>query len=325
MKTKIWHLIGDRRAGGSNHLVRNLLASRLSDRFDFSMLTLAEARAQLGYQKPDLIIFHYPCTWKYLPDLMQLKKSSPVYLCDHHYCQEFERNRVAARWRFRLMLKLSYTLVNGVLSVSQAQRQWMIEANLVKEEKVTVINPASPIEKMLQIQRKVPGSPLILGAYGRFAQQKGFDILLRAIAQLPGEHFHLHLGGYGPDEATLRQLAQGLPQVKLLGAIEDVPSFLSTCEVVVIPSRWEPWGLVALEARAAGKPILASAVDGLCEQVRGCGLLVPSESPSALAYAIATLPESPLEDWGEAGRASARGAWEEFLQEWDSFLERASR
>lgn len=329
-KPKIWHLIGDKRAGGSNHLVRNLIASPLSDRFEFSMLRLEDAKKQLnqGISPPELIIFHYPCAWKYLADFIKLRQYSPIYLCDHHYCQGFEQHQVNARWRFRVMLKLFYGMAKKVISVSKAQRQWMLEANLTSSEKIITIPPASPVDKLLQIPIKAPGQPLVLGAYGRFAPQKGFDRLLQALAKVPAHRVHLQLGGYGPDEAIIRHLAQGLPHVSLLGAVQDVPQFLANCDVVVIPSRWEPWGLVALEAKAAGKPILATAVDGLPEQVHNhaqnyeqdYGLLVPPDDLTALIQAIVTLTETPLTPWGTAGRMAARGAWDRFLRAWEILL-----
>jgi glycosyltransferase involved in cell wall biosynthesis len=329
MKPKILHLIGDKRAGGSNLLVKQLITSHLSEKFDFDMLRLEEARLQLKNIRPDLIIFHYPCAWKYLLDLVFLKRYSQVFICDHHYCEGFEREQVSSPVRFRLMLRLAYGLADGVISISQAQRQWMLDCSprngranrqLVNPNKVIVINPASKIEEILTIEPKNPSQPLQIGAYGRFAKQKGFDVLLEAIALLSPEKFQLHLCGYGPDEAIIQQLSNKLPQVQLFGPSKDISKFLSLCDVVVIPSRWEPWGLVGLEAKAAGKPIIASAVDGLCEQVQSCGILVPPNDPQKLAEAIASLPDRDLAAWGKAGRDSVVNAWDEFLDRWDKFL-----
>jgi glycosyltransferase involved in cell wall biosynthesis len=321
MKPKILHLIGDKRAGGSNLLVKQLITSHLGEKFDFYLLRLEEARSQLKNIRPDVIIFHYPCAWKYLLDLVFLKKHSQVFICDHHYCEGFEREQVSSPIRFRLMLKVAYSLADGVISVSQAQRQWMFDRQLVNPNKVTVINPASKLEEILKIEPKNPTQPLQIGAYGRFAQQKGFDVLLQAIALLPPEKFQLHLCGYGPDEAIIQQLSNKLPQVQLFGPSKNISKFLSLCDAVVIPSRWEPWGLVALEAKAAGKPVIASAVDGLCEQVESCGILVPANDPQKLAEAIASLPDRKLAILGNTGRESVINAWDEFLDRWDKFLE----
>jgi glycosyltransferase involved in cell wall biosynthesis len=323
MKPTVWHLIGDKRAGGSNHLVKQLISSSLSDRFEFTMALLPEAKAKLKHYQPDIIIFHYPCAWKYLPELLLLKQHSKLFIYDHHYCQGFEREQVASVCRFRLMLRLAYGLADGVISISQAQYKWMVSQKLVKASKVRIIASASKLEEISKITTKTPSQPLQLGAYGRFAPQKGFDVLLKAMALLPPEQFQLKLGGYGQDEELIHNLAEGLTHVKLLEALKDVPAFLATCDVVVIPSRWEPWGLVCLEAKAAGKPVVASDVDGLCEQVENCGILVPPNEPEKLAEAIASLPKQDLAAWGQTGKTLAENAWEEFLSNWELFLEEA--
>ncbi len=85
------------------------------------------------------------------------------------------------------MLRLAYCLADGVLSVSQAQQNWMVNCQLVNAAKVRIISPASRLDDILKIAPKLPNYPLQLGAYGRFARQKGFDLLLKAIASLPVE------------------------------------------------------------------------------------------------------------------------------------------
>lgn len=333
MKPTVWHLIGDKRAGGSNRLVKQLINSSLEEKFDFAVLRLEEAKAKLKYSAPDVIIFHYPCAWKYLPDLWLLKQYSQLYIYDHHYSQGFEQHQVKSKFRFQLMLRLAYGIADGVVSISNAQRDWMVSSKLVNSKKIRTIYSASPVDTLLTIPTKNLSIPLKIGAYGRFAPQKGYDLLLPAFASLPAEKFQLSLGGYGQDEQLIKDLAQNLPHVKLLGAIEDVPAFLAECDVIVIPSRWEPWGLVCLEAKAAGKPVVVFDVDGLREQVVGdredggdrfqigeYGVLVPANNIEQLAAAIKSLPEQNLNAWGEAGRASVVNAWDEFLHSWDVFL-----
>ncbi len=332
MKPTVWHLIGDKRAGGSNRLVNQLINSFLGEKFDFAVLRIEEAKGKLKYSAPHTIVFHYPCAWKYLADLWLLKQHSKLYIYDHHYSQGFERHQVNSKCRFRLMLRLAYSLADGVVSISNAQRDWMLTNKLVDPNKVRTIFSASPVDTLLTIPAENPSIPLKIGAYGRFAPQKGFDLLLPAFASLPAEKFQLSLGGYGQDEQLIKDLAKDLPHVKLLGAIENVPAFLADCDVIVIPSRWEPWGLVCLEAKAAGKPIVVFAVDGLREQVMGdgemsngfeignCGLLVPANDVQQLAEAIKSLPQQDLTAWGEAGRVSVVNAWADFLHSWELFL-----
>lgn len=119
--------------------------------------------------------------------------------------------------------------------------------------------------------------PYIL-AFGRLSYQKGFDLLLAAFAQVAQTfpQMDLILAGDGEDKPALQSQAQQLgldDRLHLFGRAtpSQVVQLLNGCEFVVAPSRWEPFGLVALEAMAAGKPVLATRVGGLPEFVPGSG------------------------------------------------------
>ena len=178
MKPTVWHLIGDKRAGGSNRLVQQLISSPLEKQFHFSVLRLEEAKAKLKYSSPDAIVFHYPCAWKYLLDLWLLKQDSKLYIYDHHYSQGFEQYQVTSKSRFRLMLRLTYGLADGVVSISSAQRDWMLAHKLVNPGKIRTIFSASPVDTLLTIPPKSPSHPLKIGAYGRFAPPKRLRSLI---------------------------------------------------------------------------------------------------------------------------------------------------
>ena len=79
-----------------------------------------------------------------------------------------------------------------------------------------------------------------------------------------------------------------------LGERADVPALLQTANLVVVPSRWEGLPMAALEAMAAGKPIIATSVGGLAEIIEDgvTGFLVPPEDPKRLAESIASLLRS---------------------------------
>ena len=158
--------------------------------------------------------------------------------------------------------------------------------------------------------------PYVLGI-GRHVTQKGFDVLLRAMARVfrqtawPGD---LVLAGDGPEHARLQALAAELGiagRVVFPGKMEraNVPALFAGCELFVLPSRHEPLGIVNLEAMAAGKPVVATRVGGVPEIVaEGTnGLLVAPESPEEMGEAIFKL----LRDrnlglkMGACGRAKA--------------------
>jgi glycosyltransferase involved in cell wall biosynthesis len=139
---------------------------------------------------------------------------------------------------------------------------------------------------------------------GRLHPNKGFDVLLRAIALLP--RGHLYLAGAGPEEAALRALATELgitDRVSFLGWRRDIGALLAAADMFICSSRHEPLGNVVLEAWSAAKPVIAAAAQGPTELISdgADGLLVPKEDAPALAAAITGLAENPA-------RASALGA-----------------
>ena len=133
-------------------------------------------------------------------------------------------------------------------------------------------------------------------AMGRLHPNKGFDVLLRAVALLP--RGHLYLAGAGPEEEVLRALAAELgitDRVSFLGWRRDIGALLSAADIFICSSRHEPLGNIVLEAWSATKPVIAAAAQGPSELINdgADGLLVPREDAAALAAAIAQLSESP--------------------------------
>lgn len=216
-------------------------------------------------------IIHFTASWKKLGELHALKRSrkfSNLILIEHSYTEGFENNCVTHGSRFRLMLSLAYRLVDRVVAVSNSQRNWMLEAGLAPANKIVSIPQARDCVHLfdLPIARRQPG-PLRLGAYGRFHEQKGFDLLIEAMSDISHLHCSLRIAGYGDELDRLKAMAAPLPHVSIEPAFSCPRSFLSEVDIVAIPSRWEAFGLVGAEARAAGRPIIAADIDGLKDQV----------------------------------------------------------
>jgi glycosyltransferase involved in cell wall biosynthesis len=150
------------------------------------------------------------------------------------------------------------------------------------------------------------GVPLAL-ALGRLHPNKAFDILLAALAQV--SDLYLWLAGDGALADALRQQAQSLGiagRVRFLGWRDDVPALLASADMLVCPSRVEPLGNTIIEAWAARKPVIASAVQGPAELITDGenGLLVPVEDAGALAAALRRL----IADRALASALAAAGA-----------------
>ena len=144
------------------------------------------------------------------------------------------------------------------------------------------------------------GSPLVLFV-GRFRHYKGLHFLIEALPQMPAAR--LMLVGVGPEEARLRELAQRLgvaSRVDWVGEIADadLPNYYAAADVFVLPAhlRAEAFGIVQLEALAAGVPIVSTELGTGTSYVNlhnETGLVVPPADPSALAHAITTLLDNP--------------------------------
>ncbi len=145
-----------------------------------------------------------------------------------------------------------------------------------------------------------PPPPLRILAVGRLVPEKGFDVLVDAVERLlaDGVDVQLDIIGDGPDLERLAARVVGVEgRVRLLRARphHEVIERLGDAHALVVPSLREGLGLVALEALAVGRPVVASAVGGLPEAVRheADGILVPPADPGALAEALRRLPLPP--------------------------------
>jgi glycosyltransferase involved in cell wall biosynthesis len=165
---------------------------------------------------------------------------------------------------------------------------------------------------------KAPAGQAAIGAIGRLAPQKGFDLLLWALARLPDDVTCMVVGD-GPERASLERLAAELglaDRVTFTGWVEQPREYLPGFELVVMPSRFEGLPLLAIEAALLERPVVAAAAYGLPDVVDdgNSGVLVPPENPIALAEAIAGLLRDPSRR-AEMGRRARARALEQFSVE----------
>lgn len=166
--------------------------------------------------------------------------------------------------------------------------------------------------------------------------EKGHETLLAAAAALAKSHPELRfqIVGGGPRRAELEALAhsKGLATtVEFLGHRDDVPALLEAADLYVLPSRSEAFPNGAIEAMAAGLPVITSAVGGLRDLIDHgrTGLLVPPADPEALAVAIESLVADPMRAHrlGAAAReeVTARYSFERMVQAFEQLYEHQLR
>jgi glycosyltransferase involved in cell wall biosynthesis len=129
-----------------------------------------------------------------------------------------------------------------------------------------------------------PAPPIRLVAIGRMAPEKGFDVLVAALEGLDAE---LDVFGVGTEVLTGGRVRGHGARSRV-----EIATALATAHALVVPSRREGLGIVALEAMAVGRPVVASRVGGLVETVEDGvdGILVPPDDPAALREALRRLP-----------------------------------
>jgi glycosyltransferase involved in cell wall biosynthesis len=296
------------------------LMHRLDRRFMQARLHVAPETDLPAALPAKILIVHFAISWRKLAWLHGLRARNPravLILAEHSFSRAFENMLVPNRIRFRAMLRLACGLMDRVVTVSKEQGDWLWEVACLPREKLLSINPhadLAPLRRLPPPERLL--GPLRLCAFGRYAWQSGFDTLIDAMKLVSPDTATLRLAGIGPDDHSLRAQASGLPHVSVEGPVPEL-DLLASADAAVIPSRFEPFGMAGLAARAAARPVIASAVDGLAGQTEFC---VPPENAPALAQAIRELAGRNLRALSAIARASAVGAEQRTIESWDALL-----
>lgn len=179
----------------------------------------------------------------------------------------------------------------GIAAVSTAVADYVIEECRDAQDKVRMIYNGIDLSQFADIpEKKMLSKPAQLVVVGRLEPQKGHMALLNALRYVK-QPVELTIVG----EGSLRNMIErkivdlGLENcVRCVGVQTDMPAVYKQSDIVVMPSLWEGFGLVAIEAMAAGRPVIASNIDGLRELItkKKTGMLVNMDKPDAVARAI---------------------------------------
>ena len=241
---------------------------------------------------------------------------------------------IRANARLERRLKQGLAAADLVIAQSEFLKREML-ALRVPEDKIRLIPNGVPVAAF-QPRTSAPSwpSPYIL-AMGSFSHKKGFDVLLRAFASVAAEDpsIHLVMAGAGQEWPAYTALVRAhdlRDRVHFVGIVEggDKIQLYQHCLFFVNSSRREPFAVVNLEALAAGKPLVATAVGGNVEVVSegGNGFLVPPDDPEALARRMLTLLQDPALR-ARMGRVSSdlarRYDWQVVLPQYTTVFEEA--
>ena len=263
---------------------------------DLDLASVIALRRELVRLRPDLVHLHtgratwlggHAARWAKIPAISTRRMDRDV-----------PRN-ARTRWVYS-------HLVARVVAISGPVRELLL-AGGVDPARIELIHsavdpdalrPRRPAGELRSELGAAPGEFVLL-VLASLVRRKGVDVLLEALALLAarGSSPTLWIAGEGEEREGLERSVreQRLAHVRFLGRREDAGELLAACDALVLPARREGLGVAALQAMAAGRAVIGSAVGGLAEAVvdRECGLLVPAEDPARLAAAIEELYKDP--------------------------------
>jgi glycosyltransferase involved in cell wall biosynthesis len=301
-----------------DHLVRGR-ADVFAASFYFHPASMLRLRRLLRQFEPDVVNIHFPESQ--ISTVLWARRSFPFPLVASLHGDDVERWTSSeshhasdgGRRRLRSLLRAA----DAITTCSQYLREKAAEIEGATVRKSHVIPNGIAVERFEDLSSYTHPQSYIL-AYGRLVHKKGFDLLARAFAQVAPSYpdTDLILAGEGEARGPLEKLCaqEGIAsRVHFYGRASqtEIVRLLNGCRLAVVPSRQEPFGIAALEAIAARKPLVATRVGGLPEVTRSAhvnlveptvaglvaGILEKLASPAAGAGAQPASPRPTLPSW----------------------------
>lgn len=229
----------------------------------------------------------------------RFKFLNPVVLIEAiHESSEISRHYALERWTRNLFLRLTYPLASEIVAVSE-DVECDLRDNFGIIKGVQVIHYGIDLENIRTLAKKPVSHTWLCSSRkhktivscGRLVSQKGFNILIDAISELPDD-IKLILVGDGKDKVKLARQVQQLKlqeRVELVGYDRNPYRYIAKADLFIMPSLWEGFGIVLIEAMALGIPTIASDCPTgprIILKDGECGMLVPPGDAKTLASNI---------------------------------------
>jgi GalNAc-alpha-(1->4)-GalNAc-alpha-(1->3)-diNAcBac-PP-undecaprenol alpha-1,4-N-acetyl-D-galactosaminyltransferase len=249
-------------------------------------------RSAIVASNPDIVI-SFLNTVNVLTLVALWNSKIPTIVSEHIYPAFTDTNKV-----WQLLMKWTYRHADLVTLLTQNALPFYPASKGYRS--IVIPNPVLTPEPNVSTEPLMPTPTLI--AMGRLRPQKGFDLLLKAFAQIQAKYpdWHLTILGEGTMQAELEELRTQLgliDRVHLPGSVKNVNAYLRQADLFVLPSRFEGFPMAVCEAMACGLPVLATdCLSGPRDIIRDGidGMLVPVENVDALAVGLDALLADPL-------------------------------
>jgi glycosyltransferase involved in cell wall biosynthesis len=202
--------------------------------------------------------------------------------------------------------RLAAASMRAIVTVSRSLGDRFCSYNGIPAEKLHVIGYGAdlravdrvPAARVTELRRALGfgSDDIVIGSVGRLVEQKDYPTELRAftLAAAHVPRLRLAIAGDGPLRSRLERMTSDLgvaDRVRFVGNQDDVPAFLRSVDLFALSSKFEPYGVALLEAKAAGLPIVATAVNEIPEIITDgeSGVLTPPEDITSMAAVFAAL------------------------------------
>ncbi len=315
---------------GNRHHLPSLQSSQILEfapcgRSLVGLLALAAA-ASAAVKQFDPAVVHLHSTYAGVvvrPTMMFATRSRKVVYCAHGWSFEME----VPTWKrnvFALIERMLVPMTDAIVNISHCENRAALMYGLPSGVMTTIRNGISAVPRpqtgaLLQVQHSASAfdsAKIHLVFLGRHDRQKGLDYLLDVFSTAAVRNVHLHVIGapvLGAGSWLPKELDPG--DVTVYGWLprDTASAIISNADALIMPSRWEGFGLAAIEAMRLGKPVLASRRGALAEIVQDgvTGMLFDLEKPMQLIQILRDLDRRTLKRMGEAARV-------EFLRSFDA-------
>jgi len=240
--------------------------------------------------KPDLIHSHLLFPGGFIATILQQKKNIPNIITEHSRISNYFRSRV-----HKILVKYTLRKADAIVAVSNSLKA---EISRYFPRPVRVIHNIIDISRF-KLTDKADNGILNIGFLGGLGNNnKGLDLLLKSVSMSGSKGFLLHIGGNGLLKNDYMKMAQELgieSECKFYGEIphSGIPDFFSSLDLFVLPSRYETFGIVLIEAMACGIPVIATRCGGPEEIVTDTtGILISKDNSEELNHAIGMISEN---------------------------------
>ncbi|WP_168121091.1 glycosyltransferase [Paenibacillus sp. HB172176] len=258
--------------------------------------------------QPDIIHVHGTFAGLFLRSVLFLKRERPVIIyCSHGWSFLMD----ISAWKKRCYALIESVLAlksDAIIHISRNEYEKALKLGIPKEKSIIVYNGISNLDELQEKPIEVDPNKLNLLFVGRFDRQKGFDRLMQVFREEAFPNVQLYLVG---DSVLGDKAAIEIPEsAAKLGWVEHslIGACMEACDAVLVPSRWEGFGIVAIEAMRSRKAVIASNRGALPEIVRNGinGYVFDFDDLKQLKAIIRGLDKATLRKMGEAGEALFR-------------------